>query len=700
MAYLVIQDFKIGMDRRKSRITGQPGALWVGRNGHISRGGDFETRKKFVAAYALPSGTTKGMAVVAGQLFVFGASATPGTIPAGVNYQRLAHPSSGSAVITEIKSVTSFSGKLYVIALFNDGNTYHYYDGTRVTAWDSIAASVSSNNAVATALASRIDAETAFVASAVGAVATISAAVAGVPFTISQSTINGGSNPNQTITLAETQANRAAVVEQLATATLTVTGGTNNPGVNRITGITINGVQALGANINWATSNSATATAIANQINTYASTPEYTAAAVGATVTITAAAGSGNAPNGFVVTPTNGGDMTTSNSNMANGISAVSALQQIWTATVGGTFETADTFTVTLNGIDFTVSGAAAGTGTMALTYQQKVYSVTNSLLYFSALSSPASPGSGIGGGFINMANQNEGNELLVTIQEYQGKLAIFSRNSIRIWQMDVDPALNAFQQTVQNSGALSSRSVIPYGNIDVFYLNDSGVRSLRARDASNSPAVNDVGVAIDPFLREYLNTLSDTQIQRAVAIIEPIDSRYWLAVSNRIFVFSYFPGSKINAWTYYDLTPELGSNDITEVVKVNNQVFLRAADTIYAYGGLAGTTYPTDADVDAGAYAELATPYLSAGTPATWKATNGFDIGVEGTWSANLLVDPADDSVEVPMGVFNKPTFAQPKMATSATPTPMFGMRLRTTKGGLSKISMLAVHYKAEQAQ
>lgn len=700
MAYLVIQDFKIGMDRRKARLTGQPGALWSGLNGHITRGGDFERRKKFVSTYTLPTGTTKGLAVVGGQLYVFGASATPGTIPAGVNYQRLQHPSSGSAAITRIESVTSFSGKLYVIALFNDGNTYHYYDGARVTAWDSIASSVSSNNAVATALAARIDAETAYAASASVATVTITAAVAGVPFSISASTINGGSINDQSIMLTETQANIAPVLEVLSKATLTVTGGTSNPGTNKLTNLKVNGVEILNTAVNWATSNSATATAIASQINSFSSTPEYTAAAVGPIVTISAAAGTGSGPNGFVVAPTLGGDVTVSNTNMANGVTAVAAQAQIYQALVGGTFEAADTFTITLDGTDFTVSGGAAGTGTMALTYQQKVYSVTNSLLYFSALNAPTSPGSGTGGGFINMANQNEGNETLITAQEYQGKLAIFSRNNIRIWAMDVDPAKNAYQQTVQNSGALSSRSVIPYGNIDVFYLNDSGVRSLRARDASNSPAVNDVGVAIDPFLREYLNTLSDTQIQRAVALIEPIDSRYWLAVRNRMFVFSYFPGSKINAWTYYDLTPEIGANDISEVVKVNNQVYVRAADIIYLYGGAAGITYPSDEDTTNGAYAEIATPFLAAGTPATWKGTSGFDIGVDGTWQCLLLPDPSDDSVEVPIGTFAKPTFSQPKMATSATPTGMFGLRMRTTKGGYARVSMLGVHYKAEEAQ
>lgn len=700
MSYLVIQDFKIGMDRRKARLTGQPGALWSGINGHITRGGDFERRKKFVSTYTLPTGNTKGLTSVAGQLFVFGASATPGVIPGGVTYQRLAHPSNPTAALSEIRSVTSFSGKLYVVALFNDGNTYHYYDGARVTGWDAIAAAVSNNAAVATALAQRIDAEPVFIANAVSNVATISAAQAGVAFTISQSTVNGGSVNDQTITLLETQPNIVPVVEHLASAQLTVTGGTNNPGVNRITSIKVNGVEALNVAVNWAVSNSSTATAIVNQINAYLSTPEYTAIAVGPIVTISAVAGSGAGPNGFIVAPTTAGDMTVSNTNMGGGITAVSAQQQIWTATIGGTFETADLFTIVLNDTAYTVSGGAAGTGTMALTFQQKIYSVTNSLLYFTALNTPTSPGAGTGGGFINMANQNEGNEVLVTVQEYQGKLAIFSRNSIRIWSMDVDPIKNVFQQTVQNSGALSSRSVIPYGNIDVFYLNDSGVRSLRARDASNSPAVNDVGVAIDPFLREYLNTLSDTQIQRAVAIIEPIDSRYWLAIRNRIFVFSYFPGSKINAWTYYDLSPEIGVSDVSELVKVNNQVFLRSGDTIYQYGGASGQTYPTDEDNTAGAWAEAALPFLAAATPATWKGTHGFDIGIDGTWQCFLLNDPTDDTVEVPIGTFNKPTFAQPKVKSSATPTPMFALRMRTTKGGYARISMCAVHYKAEQAQ
>lgn len=690
MSYLVIQDFKIGMDRRKSRVTGQPGALWTGVNGHITRGGDFEGRKKFVAKYTLPTGATKGCGAVGGQLYTWGAGPTPGGFPAGMSYQQLAHPTNPVATITEILYVTTFSGKLYVVARFSDGNIYHYYDGSRVLSWDSIASSVASNNAVASSLASRIDAVTSYTASAVGSVVTITAAFAGTPFSIAGSTSNGGAVNDQTVTIVEVQPNVTAVVEIRATATLTITGGTANPGVNRMTNLAVNGVNILGANVDWVTSNSATAAAIAAQINTFTSAPDYTAAAVGATITITAAAGTGAAPNGFVVTPTNGGNLTTSNTNMGGGVTAVTAVAQIATATIGGTFEAADTYIVTLDGTDYIVSGSAAGTGTTALTYKQKVYSVTNSLLYFSALNAPTQFGSGIGSGYINMANQNEGDETLTTAQEYQGDLAVFSRNNIRVWSIDVDPLNNLAKQTVSNTGTLAPRSVIPYGNIDVFYLHDSGVRSLRARDASNSPAVNDVGVAIDSFIQEYMSEIGETRSQKAVSAIEPIDGRYWVALGNRIFVFSYFPGSKINAWTYYDLTTDIGASDITDIVKINNRVYIRAGDFVYLYGGDGNNIYPNTGEC----VTEMILPFLAAGTPATFKGLTAFDAVMDGTWRCWLLPDPSDETVELEIGTFYKPTFAQGTVAIK-TPTNMFGLRMRCDSSGYRRMSMAAVHYR-----
>lgn len=106
--------------------------------------------------------------------------------------------------------------------------------------------------------------------------------------------------------------NRAltGVTEELASGSFTITGGTNSTGVNVITSITVNSVNILSGAVDWVTSNGATATAIKANADLHTSSPEYTVTVDGATVTITALAGTGSAPNGFDVVVTVGGDVT------------------------------------------------------------------------------------------------------------------------------------------------------------------------------------------------------------------------------------------------------------------------------------------------------------------------------------------------------------------------------------------------------
>ena len=78
------------MDRSRPRYVFQPGVLWSGINGHLTRGGDFEKRKSFVSKYSLPA-NTKGFAKTVDTLYVFGAQATP-------NGFRPASPTCGSRI--------------------------------------------------------------------------------------------------------------------------------------------------------------------------------------------------------------------------------------------------------------------------------------------------------------------------------------------------------------------------------------------------------------------------------------------------------------------------------------------------------------------------------------------------------------------------------------------------------------------------
>src|SRR5690606_32308727 len=108
--YAEIIDFKGGLDRRRPPVVGEPGTLYVGKNIHLTRGGDVEGRLAFVPVYHLPPGTF-GLHSLRGKFYVFGSGTAPSGLPADVIYQRLQHP--GGKNMTALLDVDSFDGKVY-----------------------------------------------------------------------------------------------------------------------------------------------------------------------------------------------------------------------------------------------------------------------------------------------------------------------------------------------------------------------------------------------------------------------------------------------------------------------------------------------------------------------------------------------------------------------------------------------------------
>ena len=695
MAYIEIQDFKLGMDRsRSSRVVAELGSAWTIKNAHLTRGGDIERMKSFVkvSGNEFPS-TTKGLFAINDTLYTVGYDASEaGNVPSGVTHILTQHPTPATAM-TAVLDAEAYGGSLYSISQFSDGNIYHFNSTARVTDWDTLATTIGSNNAVASALEAAIDNSAAVNASVASAVVTVTAAVAGTSYTLTTGTVNNGSIANETLIAVETVANVVGVTEVVAVGTVQITGGTSNPGTNKITALTVNSVDILGASVDWTTSHTSTAAAIAAQCVTYTSSPEYTVTSSGDTVTITALAGTGVSPNGFVVNAVVAGDVTSTDVNMVGGVTAVTAVAQTYTVTVGGTFETLDQFTVTINTTEvYVVTGASSGTGTTALTFKKKLYSTASNNLYFSALLGPTQWIAGIDPGFINMASETAGSETLTAAAEYQGLMAIFSENNIRIQGISEDSSENVFLQTLQNTGTVASGSVISYGNNDVFYLSATGVRSIKARDSSNSAYVSDVGTSIDIHVRDFLNTLTATQVAAAVAVIEPLDGRFWLAVGTRVYVFSYFPSKKISAWSYYDL-----DITITHFSKIGNRIYCRATDSsgndaLYLYGGTANTTYPV-AGVN---NVEIELPFFSARSPAAFKELQGFDIIGINSWKVDILPDPNDVTVKTNQGIATGVTYGEPRFAATGVAS-LFGVNLTCSSAGKATLSALAMHYNGK---
>ena len=111
-----------------------------------------------------------------------------------------------------------------------------------------------------------------------------------------------------------------------ATATVTLTGGA----AGSVDMITVDGVNIMSGSVAFTTNLSTTATAVAANINAHTSVPEYTAAAVGPIITISAAAAAGSDPNSYQVAVTTT-TITETHTDMAGGSFAYTAsADNVW----------------------------------------------------------------------------------------------------------------------------------------------------------------------------------------------------------------------------------------------------------------------------------------------------------------------------------------------------------------------------------
>lgn len=273
---------------------------------------------------------------------------------------------------------------------------------------------------------------------------------------------------------------------------------------------------------------------------------------------------------------------------------------------------------------------------TFCRTFGSKVYFLAGQEVYFSAIDAPTSfnDPKGIGNGFVTLTNQDNAPEDMVAAVPFQGKLAFLSRRSTQIWNVPADPVGWSLAQTLGNVGTIANKSVASIGHLDVLFLSDSGVRSLRTRSDTLNAFVDDVGSPIDELVQEKLRLYPADAVE-ACAIVEPTANRYWLFLKDIFYVLSYFPSSKVSAWSTY---AAIDSADVAFVPSKlfvhKGQVFARAEDRILQYGGASRNQYDNN-------HCVVELPWLDLRSPANIKRIMGLQALYTGNWSFKVSCDP-----------------------------------------------------------
>lgn len=573
MPYIYITSFKGGLDSRRSPLTTTQGSMLTAKNGHITRGGEFEKRKAFAPRFDLPVGTF-GMHAASGRIYVFGSTAQgslPSAIPNGVTYQQLVSPTGSNMV--EVVSSESFNGLPYVVARYDDGNVYRFYNGTRSIEWDGIAPVVTSMATLGTSIASLV-------------------------------------NDDPDVGAAYTQVGTANII--------TITGSANNDDFS------------------------------------------------------------------ISVSVLNGGSVNDSTISYVVLQPATVSLPKIVEVQLGGTYEITDRWTITIKSREYTITGAASGTGGASLTYRGKLYTILQSLLYFSDVNDPMNMSTD-GAGFINISNHAGGSALLTGLAPYQSFIAVMSRNATQIWSVDPDPNLNRLVQVINNVGTMAPRSAVGFGESDVFFLSDSGIRSLRARDASNAAITYDVGTSIDTIVTSQIHDTDEPTVSRACGVIEPVDGRYLLAVGNTVFVYSQFPASSISAWSTY----ELGFN-VEWFTTLNSSMYARSGNRIYLYGGVTGNEYD-DSEV------VVHLSCLDTGKPPEHKSWTGIDMMADGQWKIEANFEPKTSEFDL-LGYVTDQNVSLPNFAINGAGTHI-SLRFTHATAEYARLSAAIIHFNPGQA-
>ena len=116
----------------------------------------------------------------------------------------------------------------------------------------------------------------------------------------------------------------------------------------------------------------------------------------------------------------------------------------------------------------------------------------------------------------------------------YQGKLAVFTDQSIQLWFIDPDPTAMKLDRVIDGVGTRHHRSIQSlYG--DLLFLSESGVRSLTTVSNSLFPLDVDIGLPIKSITNspEALTRAANGGVERAVLALAagPV-AQYWVAAS------------------------------------------------------------------------------------------------------------------------------------------------------------------------
>lgn len=226
----------------------------------------------------------------------------------------------------------------------------------------------------------------------------------------------------------------------------------------------------------------------------------------------------------------------------------------------GGTWAVGDTWTAavtsTLSGnFTFGKGNISDKTITSVFKFRNRAILGFNGGFALSAIDDPTGwEEQNVGSAVIPFTTQYGNGDSAYGFASIGNRFAVFGEKTTQIWTIDADPSKWVLSQVLDNTGTKHGDGVQAIGEVDVFYPDRTGIRSLRSKELSGDAFVSDVGTPIDSIVRAKIK-LAESNGYPICSAIDPITKNYWVFIYDTIYVLTQSPISKITAWATFEPT-------------------------------------------------------------------------------------------------------------------------------------------------
>lgn len=194
----------------------------------------------------------------------------------------------------------------------------------------------------------------------------------------------------------------------------------------------------------------------------------------------------------------------------------------------------------------------------------------------FSATGDPRDWTTGQDAGFLAVGLHQEGNDDAKALGQYQQtQMVVFFVDGSQNWTVDPDPANHTLSQLLPGAQSRYHRSIASLFQ-DLFYLSDSGPRSIAENALTTSKSEVDIGSPLDEDFETILPIVpSDVPLGFFFRAL----GQYWLVDKDKAYVYTLSKTAKIAAWGIYEFPWE-----IDDAAELDGQLYFRSGRNIYLF--------------------------------------------------------------------------------------------------------------------